>query len=501
MNAPNDTAPVIIGVGEIADRGDDPLAALEPIALMEAAVREAEANAGGGWLERADSLDVIYLASWAYPDAPKQLSERLGIQPRRAYYSEVGGEIPVRLLHEAAQRIAAGQSEVAIIASAEAAHAVARAMKAGKRLPWSAPDLSVRPVRGSDISPALAVAHGVCEPVAIYPLYENATTADWGLTPAEAARESATLYAAFSAVAAAQPNAWLREARSAEAIATPSANNRYIAWPYTKAMVANPMVNQGAAVILTSAGRARAAGLSEAQLVHVWSGAGAKEPRDFLARDQYLRSDAQDLVLGTLAELAARRDAPLRFTELYSCFPCVPKMARRSLGLPETAVPTVTGGLSFFGGPLSSYMTHAMVAMVRALRAEPGSVGLVYGQGEFVTKHEALLLASRPAEGMALVPAPTLQAEVDARRGPVPSLALDYSGPATLETYTVLYHRDGHPQFGCVLARTPDGRRLMAHVEAADSTSLQALTDLQRSPIGSQGMVSAGGPLLRWVSA
>ena len=55
--------------------------------------------------------------------------------------------------------------------------------------------------------------------------------------------------------------------------------------------------------------------------------------------------------------------------ELYSCFPCVPKMARRTLGLGPDVKPTVTGGLTFFGAPLNTYMTHAAVAMVRKLRA------------------------------------------------------------------------------------------------------------------------------------
>ena len=75
--------------------------------------------------------------------------------------------------------------------------------------------------------------------------------------------------------------------------------------------------------------------------------------------------------------------------ELYSCFPCVPKMARRTLGLGADVQPTVTGGLTFFGAPLNTYMTHAACAMVRKLR-DGAQLGLLYGQGGFVTKHHAL---------------------------------------------------------------------------------------------------------------
>ena len=80
--------------------------------------------------------------------------------------------------------------------------------------------------------------------------------------------------------------------------------------------------------------------------------------------------------------------------ELYSCFPCVPKMARRTLGLGADVQPTVTGGLTFFGAPLNTYMTHAACAMVRKLR-DGAKLGLLYGQGGFVTKHHALVLSRR----------------------------------------------------------------------------------------------------------
>jgi len=64
MSLPAERTPVIIGVGEFLDRPADPALALEPLALMEAAVRAADADAGGGFLDRIDSLDVINLISW-----------------------------------------------------------------------------------------------------------------------------------------------------------------------------------------------------------------------------------------------------------------------------------------------------------------------------------------------------------------------------------------------------------------------------------------------------
>ena len=82
--------------------------------------------------------------------------------------------------------------------------------------------------------------------------------------------------------------------------------------------------------------------------------------------------------------------------ELYSCFPAMPKLTRRALGRAVTDPISVTGGLSFFGGPGSNYLTHSLAAMVERIRAD-GGTGFVHGVGMFNTKHHALVLARPPA--------------------------------------------------------------------------------------------------------
>ncbi|MGE4324095.1 MAG: acetyl-CoA acetyltransferase [Sphingobium sp.] len=496
-----ETTPVIIGVGEIRDRPQDPEQALDPMGLMAVALGRAGADAaggnaseadGGGLLARIDSIDLVHQTSWAYADTARTLCARVGIAPRRAEYGVTGGESPVRYIHQAAMRIAAGESRMAAVTGAEAQYARAQAKKAGITLPWPPrADTVENRLDPRDLYHPLAVAHGVMAPADIYPLYENAAAPAWDQSPGEALAESAALWAGYSAVAATNPYGWADRALDARTIATPGPDNRMIAWPYTKSMVANPQVNQGAAVIIASLAEARRAGVAEDRMVFLRGGARANEPRDYLARDRYDRSTAQDAVLARTAALAGRIDA----VELYSCFPIVPKMARRTLGLDVTDEMTVTGGLSFFGAPLNNYMTQAACAMVRALRQGPATTGLLYGQGEFVTKHHALMLAREPgAEPICLIDA---QAEADTARGPVPPLAPEYAGPALLESFTIPYDREGRPRFAMVLALTPDGRRTVARMDAQDT---QALTSLTTSPVGGAGVVTAG-ELARWTFA
>ena len=172
--------PVIVGIGEVVDRPDDPALALEPLASMAKALRRADTDAGGGWIPRVDSLDIVQQVTWRYEATAARLCERLGIAPRRAIYGITGGESPVRYLHEAALRIATGESEVAAVCGAEARHALAKAASAGITLPWTpqTPEIENAYRRESILQP-IAIRHGMMQPVQIYPLYENATLAAW----------------------------------------------------------------------------------------------------------------------------------------------------------------------------------------------------------------------------------------------------------------------------------------------------------------------------------
>lgn len=490
MSRNPDRIPILIGVGEVTDRTRDPAQGREPLELMLEALTAAEQDAGGSLLTLVDSLDVVCEYSWPYIDAPGLVAARLGVQPKHAYYGEAGGESPVRFIHEAALRIQRGESVVAAVVGAEAQYTVAAAMKGNVNLPWANRDKQAKLLTGREFSAPVAVDHGVAIPTNVYPFYENASQAHWGQTQREALAESGQIWSALSEVAATHPNAWLQQGFSADYITTPAEKNRLIAWPYTKHMVANPLVNQGAAVLLTSVATARALGISEDKWVYLLGGAAANEPRDYLQRDQFHQSHAQNAVLDAATRFAGGDAGHFGAMELYSCFPCVPKMARRSLKLPVTAPMSVTGGLSFFGAPLNNYMTHAAASLVRAVRAQPNVLGLLYGQGEYVTKHHAIVLSATPGADVPLDEKYSVQTQADAQRGSVPVFLPDYSGPAKIETFTVIYSRDGKPEFGTVIGLTPAGERLMARVPAGDEKTIGLLTDLDVTPVGTAGTVS-----------
>src|SRR4051794_34529781 len=488
---PEDRIPVIVGVGEIADRPKDIAAGLEPMALLEEAVRRAEADSGAKLLGELGSLDVVNFLSWRYRDPEKQLAERLSIKPAHCYYGPVGGESPIRYLHEAAQRIARGECSVAAVCGAEAQSTATKAERGGITLPWTpfAHDVE-EPKRGAVFQKPLAVKLGVFRPITVYPLYESATSAHWGQTPRQALAESGELWSTYANVAAQNPNALLKKNFSPDEITTPSPGNRLIAWPYTKLMVANPSVNMGGALIMTSLAKARAAGVPEARIVYAWGGASAEEPRDYLIRDQFFESHPQNAVLQAVMDLVEGDGKKFDAIELYSCFPVVPKMARRTLGLGPDVKPTVAGGLTFFGAPLNTYMTHAACAMVRKLRAG-GTLGLLYGQGGFVTKHHALVL-SREAPTQAVAQDTSVQAEADRNRGKVPDFVDTASGKGKVEAFTVIYRSNGEIEHGVAMLRTEHDRRTLGRIPATDTKTLARLLNMEHTPVGTVGEIVSG---------
>lgn len=484
--------PVIVGVGQVNDRPADPASGLDSVGLMAAALQVAEADAGGAWLAKLDSLAVVDQISFRELNpVAAGLATRIGAHPRFCTQTPMAsGDSPILLLNEAANRIGAGEIAIAAVAGGEALRTAAHRRAAAQGTDVAAQNASrAMSSRGAR---SFRGRYGLVAPVDVYPLYENAGRAAYGQSLAEAQAESGTIWSLFSEVAAATPGAWIRKPTTADAIVTPTADNRPIAHPYTKLMVANSSVNQGAAFLVASLAEARRRGVAEDRLVYVGMGAAAHEPDDPLGRDRYDRSASMAVSITRTLELNRLGVADIDAVELYSCFPCVPKMARRVLGWPADRPATVFGGLTFGGGPIGNYMSHAVVSMVARLRAG-GRHGLLFANGGFATHNHAIVLGRAPIAAATFPQDFDVQAEADAQRGPIPPIVEAYEGPATIETYTVLYQRDGSAKWGVIMARTPAGARTLAKVPASDAEGIAFLTDGLAKPVGSAGQIRTDG--------
>jgi acetyl-CoA C-acetyltransferase len=463
--------PVLVGAGQLTHRDGD---APSPAALLAEAARLAAGDAHApGLLPSLDSIRVVGLLSWRYRDAGLAVGELLGASPRHTAYTGNGGSYPQVLVNDAAEDIAAGRCDVVLVGGAEAWRTRMSYKARGERPAWPRQGDEVPEVQTSYPDVAMRaedeVRVGLDRPAHVYPFFEPALRTAAGRTVAEHEDVLARLWEGFSAVAAGNPHAWSRTPQTAEAIGTPSPSNRMVCWPYPKLMNSNNAVEQAAAVLVCSVEAAERHGVPREQWVFLHAGAEAKDTDSLAARPSYTTSAAIAAAGATVLDLAGLTLDDLGAIDLYSCFPSAVQVAAASLGLPLLDGPlTVTGGLSFAGGPWNNYSTHAIATMVDVVR-QTRAPGLVTANSGYLTKHSLGVYAATPsAHGFRRASA---QRAADAA-GSTPVDA-DYEGPAVLETWSVQHDREGTPTLASLALRSPSGHRTLGRTE--DDQLLKAL--------------------------
>ena len=457
----NDSLPVLVGVAQINQRQADPVAGVgrEPLELMVEAVCAAAVDANApALLDEVDSVRVIR-GMWPYRNPAKAVAEAIGRANAETGVSTWGGDSVQSVLSASALEIQRGERTLVVLTGAECGNTQAKARRAGVELQWrEAPGVPHRRF-GDELKMRnrLEAQRGIAQPLQMYPIFETALRRARS-EPVSAHRERvAALWAGFSDVAAENPHAWLREAKTAAEIRTPSAANRPVSFPYPKLMNSNSNVDQAAALILCSTATAKRLGVPEAKWVYAWAATQAHDTYAVSNRDALHRSPAIRIAGARCLELAGVALADVRHVDVYSCFPSAVQVAATELGLGglDAERPlTVTGGMTFGGGPLNNYVMHAIARMAEVLREHRGEVGLVTSNGGFITKHAFGVYSTAPPRGGFQHANP--QADVDA--APSREAAPEYAGPVVVEGYTVMYGADG-PALGLAACRVADGRR------------------------------------------
>lgn len=480
--------PVIVGAGQLTRRPDDLETAAEPVDMMAEALRRAEADSGGrGLLQRAGSIRVVDLLSWRYAEVGRLLGERLGAGPRETVLTTTGGNSPQMLVNDTSLAVQRGDIDVALIVGAEAVYTRRRAREAGVRLAWTplgepVPQRVLGDARQG--SNDVEMARALTLPTQIYPVFESAVRAAAGESVAEHQAAISALWSRFSEVASRNPYAWTPSALTAEQVGTVTPANRMVGFPYTKVMNANIDTDQAAGLVLCSAEAARSAGVPEDRWVFPQSGADAHDHWWVSSRADLHSSPAVRLAGRAALSLAGTTADDLAHVDLYSCFPSAVQMGAGAIGLGLDRDLTVTGGLSFAGGPGSNYTSHAIAAMVDRLRGDPGSMGLVTALGWYATKHAVGVYSTTPPPNGFRWRSP--QDEVDAL--PARDFVGDHNGQVTVEAYTVMHQRDGQPSLGIVAGLLDDGRRTWANVHDPGLLATMVSDD----PNGTRAAVAEG---------
>ena len=483
--------PVLVGIGQLINR-EKTQDQMDPLKMMAEAGRIAAEDAGIGNVTKADTLYVVNCLSRSLKNPCEALSEEIGCTPSETGYTGIGATAPQWFVNRTAERIYEGSSELALICGGESfyTHGKARSLH-------EATFDSVR--EGRSRSPSRYVGemrvpfsvleeqYGLIMPLTMYSLMENALRAHWGKSTEDHFRELCAFCAHFSEIASQNPFAWFRKARTASEIGRINETNRMVAFPYTKLMCSNMTVNQAAALIMTSLAKAEALGIARDKMVFL---RGCSD-----AEDIWLVSERPNLWASPSVRVAVNRALePLpisidevKYLDFYSCFPCAPRVTREMLDIsPEDARPlTITGGMAAFGGPGNNYALHAICQMVDKLRTDPDTFGLVQALSWFISKHSVGIYSAQAGEaGWTPPDHGPLERKGDAYQ-PV-RVHKEATGKARVESYTVLYDRDGEPCAAILIGRDERENRFLARVKPEKSI-LEQMT--QEEMIGKRGIV------------
>lgn len=452
---------------------------LDPVGLMvEASRRAASVTGNSDILRRLDGVMVVRVLSRHSPGAAEQLSEAIGASPRFSVVSGIGGSSPQAMINRAAGMIARGELDHVLIAGGETYRS---------RGAWhTGPDNALFQglVGGHEREDMVGAMrdeslHGITLPIHGFPLFETALWAESGLDIESYRLEIGRRWSEFSDVAASHDHGWTSKPRTTEEIVTPSETNRWIAFPYTKFMNPQIYVDLGAAVILTASeerqprrGRRR---------VYFLGGASTEDRQPYpLQRTSFTESPPLRAAATRALCRAGLAIEEIDCFDLYSCFPCAVTIARRMLGLaPNERRPlTLTGGLGFFGGPGNNFSLHAVATLAEAIEKGTHNTGMVTGLGWFLHKHSVGVYGADPWSS------DIVRHDLEDEQGcvvghePLPVTSCP-TGRGTIETYTVLFSRDGEPTRAVVYGTTADAERFVATTTRTQEVFEELMTKCQ----------------------
>ena len=451
--------PVLVGVGASTQREDDFRLALEPLDLMLDAVRRAGADTGHAIAALAGVEHIaVPRGRWRYANPAGEIARAIGASHATTVLAGVG-VLQQSLIGEACARIAGGEIESALVTGADTGFRILRARQAGERAAErqqpDAPDITLEPAE--ELLHPAELAAGIRMPVALYAILESAWRARHGIDVGTHRDQLGGMYQRFSEIAAANPDAWQRKPLSACDISEPSQRNPMQAFPYTRHHCASWNVDQASALLLCSVQRAQALGVDSSKWVYPLASTESGHMVPVSARDELWRCVGAQTAGHAALDISGLSVDALDWVELYNCFPVAVETYADALGLSLERDVSVTGGMSFAGGPFNNYVLQATCRMATLIRSRPASSGLVSSVSGILTKQGFGVWSGSCGQGFGRA---GLDAETAKLQG-VKNVLDGFTGLGRVAGYTVL-HQAGHAPRALVLADTASGDRVLA---------------------------------------
>lgn len=483
--------PILVGAGQSVEHE---AGNTSPMGLASRAAAMALEDCGGADIAtHIDTISVTKIFSdsvklWASDQGrsnnpPQSIASVIGANPQHRIYGQMGGNEPQSRVMEFCRDIASGERSVVLMAGAEAIRNQRNASRNGLHLNWN--EEFDEPLEdrgyGAFVANNQERDNGMVLPLYYYAIIEQARRHKLGLAVDAYRQQMGALLESFSTVASNNPFAQFAGAMGAQEIVAAQALTHL----YSKRMIAQDSVNQGAALLLTSIGKARELDISQERWIFM-HGAAEGMDVDLSLRPDLSTSAMANQVVDKALDMAGKTIDDIGLIDIYSCFPCAVTAISDHLGLPaDGCVPlTLTGGLPYFGGPGNNYSMHGLAEAVWQLRRDENNYALVTTNGGVLSKHASGVFSRQPSHVDWSKADTHISQDSLQTKAQVPN-----PDSGRVVSYSVNYHQ-GEPAQAIIFAETADGSRFVSCTKPDDQQGVQQL--LQADPSGQTVKVVPG---------
>ena len=392
--------PVVVGVAAIQQKGNfEELD--EALILMDKAAKSAIKDAGNESIKNYIDEIRIPKGFWKYRDPGKWIAKNNNFKKDPTTYVTKIGVLQQNLINEACLQIEKGEIEASLIVGGEARYKNLRSKIEKKSFKEEKleenPDFYIKAkedLYGDEELEALGAMA-----VGYYAVIETALRKAHKEEIKEHKEKIGKQYKQFSDVAFKNKNAWTDESFSEEEIIFDSKKNKLMAYPYNKLHCTSWNVNQSAALIVCSEKIADKLMIETSQRVYPIASTENNHMISVQQRPKLYESFGMNYAAKMIRSYINKLEIDIDAYDLYSCFPAAVRMFKDSLKIDDDKPLTVTGSMPFAGGPLNSYVLHSSVEMIKNIRANKISYGLVTGVSGMMTKQSFCVWGKKYKEG------------------------------------------------------------------------------------------------------
>jgi acetyl-CoA C-acetyltransferase len=454
-----DNAPVVVGVGSIQQKGTfDDLD--EALILMDKAVKIAVNDSNKDISKYIDEIRIPK-GYWKYRDPGSWIAINNNfVKEPKTYITKIG-VLQQNLINEAIKNIHNGSIEASLIVGGESRYKMVQAYRENRE--YKEIKLEQNPysyVKAiSDLNLKEEVDELTQMAVGYYAILESAYRFNKKLSLDEHNIAIAKLYEGFSEVAYSNIDAWSDKKFSAEEIINISEKNKQQAYPYNKLHCTSWNINQASAVIICNKKIADLLNIDESKRIYPLASSENNHMIPLIKRPKLINPIGMLLAANFIKDKIDKLDREINLFDLYSCFPVAVEMFADFLNLKLSKKLTITGGMSFAGGPLNHYVLASTVKLVEKLRSDKSKIGLITGVSGVMTKQSFALWSGKFIEDFSFK-----DVTEDAKLNDKPkNLSSKDSGTAKIIGYTILNDKKYNEKKAVIYAEDENKDRLVLH--------------------------------------